>query len=98
MTTQTTQGKSRESRIVFAGEESSEGPLRASVRTALKRYFKDLNGHRPAGLYELVMNEVEQPLLETVMAHTRGNQSQAAAILGINRNTLRKKLKQHGLD
>jgi Fis family transcriptional regulator len=98
MTTQATQGKSGESRVVVSGEEASEEPLRASVRAALKRYFKDLNGHRPAGLYQMVLNEVEQPLLETVMSYTRGNQSQAAVILGINRNTLRKKLKQHGLD
>jgi Fis family transcriptional regulator len=98
MTTQATQRKSEQSRIVVAGEETNDEPLRASVRTALRRYFKDLNGHRPAGLYQMVMSEVEQPLLETVMSYTRGNQSQAAAILGINRNTLRKKLKQHGLD
>jgi len=72
-------------------------PLRHLTAEALRRYFKDLNGHKPGELYDLVLGEIEAPLFETVMQHTDGNQSQAAEILGINRATLRKKLKQYYL-
>lgn len=73
-------------------------PLRVSVQAALETYFTDLNGHPPGDLYRLVICEVEKPLFETVMSYARGNQTKAAEILGINRSTLRKKLKQYGLD
>jgi Fis family transcriptional regulator len=73
-------------------------PLRECVRDALSRYFRQLDGHDVCDLFELVMGEVEAPLLESVLEHTRGNLTRAAAILGINRGTLRKKLKQHRLD
>lgn len=63
----------------------------------MKSYFDRLNGHRPGDLYDLVIGEVEEPLLKTVMDYSRGNQSRAADILGINRGTLRKKLKQYSL-
>jgi Fis family transcriptional regulator len=76
-----------------------KGPLTACVKTALERYFHDLDGEKPAGdLYDLVVREVERPLLEIVMKHVQSNQCRAAEMLGINRNTLRKKLKLHGLD
>jgi len=78
--------------------ERRQQPFSVCVRTALQRYFQDLNGHRPVGLYQLVLGEMERPLLEAVMTYTRGNQSQAAEVLGINRNTLRKKLRLYGLD
>lgn len=64
---------------------------------ALKHYFEKLNGHPPVALYNFVMREVEMPLFRMVMDFTRGNQSRAADILGINRGTLRKKLKVYGL-
>ena len=67
--------------------------LKESTETALQEYFKTLNGNAPNDLYKLVINEVELPLIEAVMAFTNKNQSQAAEILGINRSTLRKKLK-----
>ena len=67
--------------------------LKESTESALQEYFKTLNGNAPNGLYKLVINEVELPLIEAVMAFTNKNQSQAAEILGINRSTLRKKLK-----
>ena len=69
--------------------------LRNYVFTALKIYFEQLDGQKPANLHQMVMGEVEPPLLETVLRFTQGNQSVAAAILGINRATLRKKLKQY---
>ena len=72
--------------------------LRECITTTLENYFRDLDGHTPRDLYEMVLTEVERPLLETVMKHTRSNQSKAAEILGINRSTLRKKLTQYGLD
>lgn len=72
-------------------------PLRDLTEEALDRYFNDLNGHAPGDLYDLVLGEVELPLFQTVMEFTDGNQSRAAAILGINRATLRKKLKHYYL-
>ena len=72
-------------------------PLRSVAEDSLKRYFKDLNGHNPGDLYGLVLSEVEAPLFKTVMDHTQGNQSRAAEILGLNRATLRKKLKNYSL-
>ncbi len=74
-----------------------EVPLREHAEAALGAYFERLNGHRPAGLYELVMREVEEPLFRAVMRHTEGNQCRAAEILGINRGTLRRKLEDYGL-
>ena len=72
-------------------------PLRKHTEDALKRYFASLNGERPGDLYDLVLGEVEAPLFKAVMDYTQGNQSQAAGILGINRGTLRKKLRTYSL-
>lgn len=72
-------------------------PLRKHTEDALNAYFKSLNGDRPGELYDLVLGEVEEPLFRAVMDYTDGNQSQAAGILGINRGTLRKKLKTYSL-
>ena len=76
-----------------------KGGLASCARTALEKYFHDLDGQKPATyLYDMVVHEVEKPLLEIVMKHVKSNQCKAADMLGINRNTLRKKLKLHGLD
>jgi Fis family transcriptional regulator, factor for inversion stimulation protein len=72
-------------------------PLRACVAQALENYFSQLEGNTPSNLYELVLAEVESPLLEVVLRQTRGNQTKAAKLLGISRGTLRKKLKQYDL-
>ncbi len=72
-------------------------PLCKHTEDALDQYFTSLNGDRPGDLYDLVIGEVERPLFEAVMDYTRGNQSQAAGILGINRGTLRKKLRTYSL-
>ena len=92
------QSKSKRSRDTKPVNNSSNGTLihrtlKESTETALKDYFKTLNGNAPNDLYNLVINEVELPLIEAVMTFTNKNQSQAANILGINRSTLRKKLK-----
>lgn len=78
-------------------EPASYQPLSFHVKEALDRYFTALNGHPPGGLYELVLTEIERPLLEEVMRRTRGNISKAAQHLGLNRATLRKKLEKHGI-
>jgi Fis family transcriptional regulator len=72
-------------------------PLRSQTEKALDDYFTSLNGHAPGRLYELVMREVEEPLFRAVLDYAEGNQSRAADILGINRGTLRKKLKSYGI-
>ncbi|MDA8789152.1 DNA-binding transcriptional regulator Fis [bacterium] len=71
--------------------------LRDHVSEAMKRYFEDLDGQDTKELYDIVMAEVEPPLLEAAMKYTRQNQSKTAALLGLNRGTLRKKLKQYNL-
>lgn len=77
--------------------EKTTAPLSHCVDVAIKQYFEQLEGHPAANLYEMLLTEVEVPLLKATLAHTNGNQSRAAEILGINRGTLRKKLKQYGL-
>ncbi|CDI02229.1 MAG: DNA-binding transcriptional regulator Fis [Candidatus Competibacter denitrificans] len=72
-------------------------PLRDHVYETLRIYFHNLGGQAPCNLYDLVQHEVEPPLLQIVMQFTGGNQTKAAAILGINRGTLRKKLRQYQL-
>ena len=67
------------------------------IRASLEQYFKDLRGAEPQGVHEMVINAVEKPLIEVVMQHAENNQSKAAEWLGINRNTLRRKLLDHKL-
>jgi len=62
------------------------------VRRALDKYFKDLDGEKPRSVYDMVIRNVERPLLEAVLDQAEGNQTIAAEMLGINRNTLRKKM------
>ena len=68
-----------------------------SVRATLEQYLKDLRGAEPHGMHAMIISVVEKPLLEVVMRHANGNQSKAAEWLGINRNTLRRKLLDHKL-
>jgi Fis family transcriptional regulator, factor for inversion stimulation protein len=77
--------------------KKNKKPLHEHAEDALHVYFANLNGESPGDLYDLVIGEVERPLFKAVMAYTDGNQSQAACILGINRGTLRKKLKTYAL-
>ncbi len=75
----------------------NENEMARFVRKAIDGYFKDLDGEKARGVYTMVINCVEKPLLESVLLKAQGNQSHAAQVLGINRNTLRKKMKAHGI-
>ena len=75
----------------------SKKHIEECVRTSLESYFKDLHGTEPDGMYDMMVRVVEKPLLEVVMQHAEHNQSRAAEWLGLNRNTLRKKLVEHKL-
>jgi Fis family transcriptional regulator, factor for inversion stimulation protein len=74
----------------------SRSDIAECVRRSLDRYFRDLDGEKPGAIYAMVLSQVERPMLEVVMREANGNQTVAAALLGINRNTLRRKL--HDLD
>jgi Fis family transcriptional regulator len=80
------------------GEAARENELSLTVRKVMRQYFKDLDGEKASGIYDMVVLAVEKPMLEVVMYQAQGNQTRAAELLGLNRNTLRKKLQQHGLD
>lgn len=71
--------------------------LTQSLTAAVSAYLQNLDGHPASGLYDLVIREVEAPLLKLILEHTGGNQTQAARLLGLSRATLRKKLLDHGL-
>ena len=76
----------------------SKANLSNDIDTLLDQYFTDLSGENPNGVYDMVVHSVEKPLLLYIMNLAEGNQSRAADILGLNRNTLRKKLKQHKIE
>jgi Fis family transcriptional regulator len=75
----------------------SKKHIDACIRESLDTYFKDLRGAEPHTVYDMVIRVVEKPLLDVVMQRAEGNQSRAAEWLGINRNTLRRKLIEHKL-
>ena len=75
----------------------SKKHIEECIRENLEEYFKDLHGTEPHGMYDMMTRVMEKPLLEVVMRHADGNQSRAAEWLGMNRNTLRKKLLEHKL-
>ena len=72
--------------------------LSNAVQNSMQRYFRQLNGEKVTGIYDMVLQETERPLLEVIMSEAKGNQTRAAKMLGFNRNTLRKKLARYGLD
>jgi Fis family transcriptional regulator len=88
---------SETSRFTVSATRTPE-PLRDAVMDALTHYFDQLDGTPPNDLYQLVLQQVEQPLFESVMHYTGGNQSRAATLLGISRSTLRKKLAQYEIE
>jgi Fis family transcriptional regulator len=75
----------------------SKKHIEECIRDSLEAYFRDLRGTEPHSVHDMVMSAVEKPLLDVVMQHAEGNQSRAAEWLGINRNTLRRKLLEHKL-
>jgi len=82
----------------YVTKADSREPLRDCVRESLEHYFSQMSDHDISGLYQMVISETEQPLLETVMQQVGGNQSKASKMLGISRSTLRKKLELYGLE
>lgn len=75
----------------------SNSSLDEVVKSNLENYLSDLNGSNPKEIYDMVISAVERPMLEVIMRHAENNQVRASAMLGINRNTLRKKLQSHGI-
>jgi Fis family transcriptional regulator len=73
---------------------SRSNELADCVRRSLERYFKDMDGEKPTSIYEMVLKNIEKPMIETVLGKANGNQTLAAEMLGINRNTLRSKMQQ----
>lgn len=76
---------------------SGRSDIAECVKHTLERYFRDLDGETPNDLYDMVLRQMEKPMLEVVMRQADGNQTRAADMLGMNRNTLRRKLTDHGL-
>ena len=73
---------------------SRSNELADCVKRSLERYFKDMDGEKPTSIHEMVLKSIEKPMIETVLSHAKGNQTLAAEMLGINRNTLRSKMQQ----
>ena len=71
-----------------------QNELAESVRRALERYFRDMDGEQPSDIYDMVLKNIEKPMIETVLGKAEGNLTLAASMLGIDRNTLRKKMQQ----
>jgi Fis family transcriptional regulator len=78
--------------------ERADGLLSEHVRSAVERYFEQLEGYQANNLYEMVLHEIERPLIETVLRQCGHNQSRTAQLLGLSRSTLRKKMIQHGIE
>ena len=83
---------------IAAEINTTNKPLKECVFSAMKNYYTHVEGSTPSEIYDMVLAQIEPPLLETTMEFTRGNQSKAAILLGISRGTLRKKLKKYGFD
>ncbi len=77
---------------------STSSKLTVAVKESLEDYFTHLDGQPPHAVYDMVLSCVEKPMLEYILNQVGGNQSKAAEVLGINRNTLRKKMAQYGLE
>lgn len=83
---------------IYFEDKMIKKSLRELIKNALKYYLSNLNDKNVNNLYELVLSELERPLLDMVMQYTRGNQTRAALMMGINRSTLRKKLKKYSIN
>jgi len=96
MSTESSANLAPDSSAVTDGHPT-RGLLCEQVRVAIERYFQQLGGHEVNNLYEMVLHEVERPLIETVLGQCGYNQSKAAQVLGLSRSTLRKKMSQYGI-
>jgi len=94
MTRRKTNKKKKSARSPVNGN----GCLSEQVRSAMDKYFKDLDGQEPNELYQLILSEVEVPLFETVLDYTEGNVTRAAEILGLNRGTFRNRLYKYDIE
>ena len=83
--------------IIERDDNEGISQLYNAVKHSIRRYLYELDGTQPHDMYDLVLRQVEQPLLEAILEHTKGNQSKAAEYLGLNRGTLRKKLRTYNL-
>ncbi|MES2353305.1 MAG: helix-turn-helix domain-containing protein [Pseudomonadota bacterium] len=84
--------------MIREAKDAKEPELSSCVRRVMKQYFKDLDGERPGPIFDMVVASVEKPLIEVVLQQAEGNQTRAAELLGINRNTLRKKMTEYGIE
>ena len=75
----------------------NDNEIARCVRRAMDGYFRDLDGEKPCAIYDMVISSVEKPLIEVVLHRVSGNQTLAAQLLGMNRNTLRKKIRVYGI-
>ncbi|MCK5336535.1 MAG: DNA-binding transcriptional regulator Fis [Gammaproteobacteria bacterium] len=98
MNLQTTEMIQTTTRMSDNSHETDHATLTDTVKKMLITYFDQLDGAEPSEIYSMVLKQVEAPLLEVVMQQVDGNQTKAAACLGLNRGTLRKKLRLYGLD
>ena len=80
-----------------ASNKDTISQLSQAVKHSIRRYLYELDGVKPNNMYDLVLEQIEQPLFEAILEHTKGNQSKAAEFLGLNRGTLRKKLRTYNL-
>ncbi|WP_082922775.1 helix-turn-helix domain-containing protein [Halothiobacillus diazotrophicus] len=97
LTAESEQDESAPAGTAESAEPACDNPVQHAVRAALEALWETLEGDQPNNLYDLVISQIERPLLETAMLRCGQNQSKAAECLGINRSTLRKKLRQHRL-
>ncbi len=88
---------SRDTDITTNSAPAEISQLSNAVKHSIRRYLYELDGTQPNNMYDLVLRQIEQPLFEAVLEHTKGNQSRAAEMLGLNRGTLRKKLRSYNL-
>ena len=84
--------------LVRVAKKKNTNLLQKSVEQAISTYLEDLDGELPCNLFDTVISQIEQPMLKTVLQHCDNNQSRTASCLGINRGTLRKKLKQYHIE
>ncbi|MCX2983345.1 DNA-binding transcriptional regulator Fis [Halieaceae bacterium IMCC14734] len=97
MLTRNTDAIARDTTAPVVDSPNRHSQLRNSVTRSVREYLSQLDGQLATDVYQMVLAEVEAPLLEEIMNYTRGNQTKASRMLGLNRGTLRKKLKQCGL-